>query len=281
MAALLRLWLALAVAVLIGGAASAAIPPRPAGPILDQANILPPADEGALDAKLRAYTARTGRALMVVTVSSLDGQDIASYGVQLGQTWGVGGKTTDQGLILLIAPNERKLRFEVGYGLEQYLPDVLAGRIIRDTITPQFKANDYVGGINAGIDGAIAQLDRDPAETKAIAEAEAAAKAQDSSGNGGTIGGFIFWIAVIGVFMVVFGRGGRRGRRYSRGGNVAGAVGEVILWSALNAAFDNDGDRGGSSGFGGFGGGGGGGGGGSWGGFGGGGFGGGGASGGW
>ena len=277
MATLLRFWLALAVAVLIGGAASAAIPPRPAGPILDQANILPPAEEGALDAKLRAYTARTGRALMVVTVSSLDGQDINTYGVQLGQTWGVGGKTTDQGLILLIAPSERKLRFEVGYGLEQYLPDVLAGRIIRDTITPRFKANDYVGGINAGIDAAIAQLDRDPAETRAIAEAEAAAKAKDSSGNGGTIGGFIFWIAMIGVFMVVFGRGGRRGKRYSRGGNVAGAVGEVILWSALNAAMNN-----GRSG-GGFGGGGGGGGGGSssWGGFGGGGFGGGGASGGW
>ena len=264
MATLLRFWLALAVAVLIGGAASAAIPPRPAGPILDQANILPPAEEGALDAKLRAYTARTGRALMVVTVSSLDGQDINTYGVQLGQTWGVGGKTTDQGLILLIAPSERKLRFEVGYGLEQYLPDVLAGRIIRDTITPRFKANDYVGGINAGIDAAIAQLDRDPAETRAIAEAEAAAKAKDSSGNGGTIGGFIFWIAMIGVFMVVFGRGGRRGKRYSRGGNVAGAVGEVILWSALNAAFDNDGDGGGfgggggGGGFGGFGGGGGG-----------------------
>ena len=275
MAALLRIWLALAVAALIGGAASAAIPQRPAGPILDQADILPPQDEVALDAKLRAYTARTGRALMLVTVSSLDGEDINTYGVQLGQTWGVGGKTTDQGLILLIAPNERKLRFEVGYGLEQYLPDVLAGRIIRDTITPRFKANDYVGGINAGIDGTIAQLDRDPAETKAIAEAEAAAKAQDSrETSGGTIGGFIIWAFMIVVFMAVFGRGGSKGRRYGRGGGINPGI---ILWGASEIArgIANSNDRG-SGGFGGFGGGGD-----SWGGFGGGGFGGGGASGGW
>ena len=284
MAALLRFWvsgfLALAVAVLIGGTASAAMPPRPAGPVLDQADVLPPAEEAALDQKLRAYNATTGRAVIVATVSSLDGLDEVTYGQQLAEAWGIGGKETEKGVLLLIAPKERRVRIATARGV-QYdgFNDILAARIIRDTITPRFKAGDMAGGITAGVDAIIVDLNRTPAQAKAIAEAEAAAKAQDSSGKGGTIGGFVFWIAMIGVFMVVFGRGGRRGRRYSRGGNVAGAVGEVILWSALNAAFDNDGDRGGFGG-GGFGGGGGGGGFGGFGG-GGGGFNGGGASGGW
>ena len=271
MAVLWRLWLALVLAVSLSGAANAALPPRPDGPVLDQANLLPPAEEAALDQKLRAYNAATGRSVLVLTVPSLDGLDIATYGVQVGQTWGVGGKSTDQGLILLVAPNERKLRIEVGYGLEQYLPDVLAGRIIRDTITPRFKAGDMAGGINAGVDAIIAQLDRDPAEAKAVAEAAAAAQASDE-GEGGSFGGFIFWIAMIVIFMTVFG-GGRRGRRYARGG---GSNLPIILWGASEIA------RGMSRGGGGFGGGGfGGGGGGGFGGFGGGGFGGGGASGGW
>jgi len=272
MATLLRLWLALVLALAIGGGASAAVPPRPDGPMLDQANLLPPAEEAALDQKLRAYNARTGRAVLVVTVASLDGLDIAQYGVQLGQAWGVGGKSTDQGLILLVAPNERRLRFEVGYGLEQYLPDVLAGRIIRDTITPRFKAGDFAGGIDAGIDAAITQLDRDPAEAKAVAEAAAAAEAQDAgSGDGGSFGGFFFWIAMIVIFMAVFG-GGRRGRRYARGG---GGNLPIILWGASEIARGLSHGSGSSGGFGG------GGGGGGFGGFGGGGFGGGGASGGW
>jgi uncharacterized protein len=233
---------------------------------------LPPAEEAALDQKLRAYNAATGRSVLVVTVPSLDGQDIESYGVQLGQTWGVGGKSTDQGLILLVAPKERRLRFEVGYGLQQYLPVLLAGRIIRDVITPRFKANDYPGGIAAGIDAAITQLNRDPAEAKAVAEAAAAAAAQDRAGGseGASFGGAFFWIIILLVFMSMFGRG-RRGRRYRGGGINPG----IVLWGASELA------RGMSHRGGGFGGGFGGGGGGGFGGFGGGGFGGGGASGSW
>ena len=268
---MLRWFLALFAALSIGSAVQAALLPRPEGPVLDAANIIPAADEAALDAKLRAYNASTGRALLVVTVPSLDGQDVQTYGVQLGQTWGVGGKATDQGLILLVAPNERRLRFEVGYGLEQYLPDVLAGRIIRDIITPRFKAGDYPGGIAAGIDAAITQLNRDPAEAKAVAEAAAAAEAQNRDGGGASFGGIIFWIVLIVVFMTMFRRGGG-GKRYRRGGGVDAGI---VLWGISEIA------RGMSSGGGGSGFSGGGGGGGGFGGFGGGGFGGGGASGGW
>jgi uncharacterized protein len=275
MGALLRLWFAFVLAAVLGaGTAVADIPPRPAGPILDQADLLPPAEEAALDAKLRAYTESTGRALMVVTVASLDGEDIDTYGPALGQAWGVGGKATDQGAILLVAPSERKLRIEVGYGLEQFLPDVLASRIIRDTITPRFKAGDFAGGIDAGIDAIIAQLNRDPADAKAVAEAAAAKQAAEgNSEDGVSFGGILFWIVILLVFMTMFG-GGRRGQRYARGG---GSNLPIILWGASEIARGmSHGSRGG-----GFGGGFGGGGGGGWGGFGGGGFGGGGASGGW
>lgn len=250
--------------------ALAALPPRPAGPILDQANVIPDAEEAALDAKLKAYTQATGRALMVVTLASLEGQDIETFGSALGQEWGVGGKASDQGLILIVAPTERRVRIEVGYGLEEYLPDVLAARIIRETITPKFKSGDFAGGINAGIDAVTAQLDRSPAEAKAVAEAAAAAA--QANGKGQTsAGGVIFWIVLILVFMFLFGRGGkRRGRRYGGGGGLA----PIIIFDALS----HMGGRGGGFGSGGFGGGDSGGG---WGGFGGGGFGGGGASGDW
>ena len=274
MAALLRLWLALAVAVLIGSAASAAIPPRPAGSVLDQADVLPPAEEAALEQKLSAYTATTGRAVIVATVRSLDGLDEVTYGQQLAEAWGIGGKETEQGVLLLVAPKERRVRIATARGV-QYdgFNDILAARIIRDTITPRFKAGDMAGGIAAGVDAILTDLNRTPAEARAIAEAEAAARAQDSrGGEGASIGGFIFWAAMIVVFMAVFGRGGRRGRRYGRGGGINPGI---ILWGASEIARGLAQGSGGSGGFGG-------GGGGGFGGFGGGGgFNGGGASGGW
>lgn len=263
-------WLLLILAF-AGTAAHAALPPRPDSPVLDRANIIPDADEAALDTRLKAYTAATGRALMVVTVSSLEGQDIASFGSALGQQWGVGGKATDLGLILIVAPSERKVRIEVGYGLEEYLPDVLAARIVREIITPKFKTGDFAGGISAGMAAVMAQLDRTPADAKAVAEAAAAAARTDGNGEA-SAGGVIFWIVLILAFMFIFGRGGRRrGRRYDGGG--MGAIAPIIIFDALS----HMGGRGGGGLGGGFGGGGGGG----WGGFGGGGFGGGGASGDW
>lgn len=279
MAPLLRLWLALVVAVLIGGAATAAIPPRPAGPVLDQADVLPPADEAALDQKLRAYNATTGRAVIVATVNSLDGLDVVTYGQQLAEAWDIGGKETEQGVLLLVAPKERRVRIATARG-GQYdgFNDILGARIIRDTITPRFKAGDLAGGITAGVDAIITDLNRTPAQAKAIAEAEMAARAQETRGSkGGTVGGFIFWAAMIVVFMGVFGRGGRRGRRYGSGGGINPGI---LLWGASEIARGLS--QGGGSGFGG-GGGSFGGGGGGFGGFGGGGggFNGGGASGGW
>lgn len=252
---------------LAGTMARAEIPARPKGPVLDAASVIPDAEEAALDAKLRTYTQSTGRALLVVTVPSLDGEDVATYANNLGHTWGLGGKESDQGLILLVAPTERKVRIEVGYGLEGYLPDVLAGRIIREQITPKFKAGDLPGGINAGIDAIITQLNRDPADAKAVAEAAAAAQAQRSSNSDGGIGSAILWVIFMIVLISIFSRRGRRGYRRSGidPGIVLWGISEAMRGSHSGGSGWSGGDSGGSD----------------WGGFGGGDFGGGGASGDW
>lgn len=249
----------LALLAFAGTPAHAAYPPRPEGPVLDQAGIIPDTDEAALDTRLRAYNARTGRAVVVVTVSSLDGETIEMYSVRLFEQWGISGKETDEGLLLLVAPTERKMRIEVGYGLHQYVTDALSGRIIRNEITPRFKQGDMAGGINAGVDALITQLDRTPADAKAVAEAAAAAKAQGGAGEAVGVGAVIFWIMLIVFFMLMFGRR-RRGVRRS------GIDPGIVLWGVSEVlhhmsdgrgggGFGGDFSGGGGGGFGGFGGG--------------------------
>ncbi len=252
--------LAFALLVLaLAGPAHAAMPPKPVGPVLDQASIIPDDQEAALTQRLTAYNAQTGRAIVVATVASLDGDDVANYTNTLFRAWGVGGQKTDQGLLFLIAPNERRVRIEVGYGLEEFMPDVLAGRIIASAVTPRFKANDYPGGINAGVEQILTQLNRTPAEAKAVAEAAAAAQSKSSNGAGGTIASAIFWVVLIVVAIAIFGRG-KRGYGQRRSGIDPG----IVLWGlselARSASHGGSGSGwggggGGGGGFGGFGGG--------------------------
>lgn len=265
---LLISWLLMLCALAAVPAHAITYPPAPDGPIFDQAGLLPPEAEAALDARLREYSQRTGRSIVVATVNSLEGETIEMYAVKLFEAWGIGGKESDQGLLLLVAPNERKVRIEVGYGLHQYVTDALSGRIIRDEITPRFAAGDMAGGINAGVNALITQLDRTPEDAKAIAEAAQAAQANASRGDSPSIGGVIFWIVLILALSWLFS-----GRR--RGGHRSGINPAIVLWGAseLGRHWSSGGGSGGGFGGGGFGGG--------FGGFGGGGSGGGGASGSW
>ena len=261
-------------AFLAAPAAALDLPARPQGPIYDEANLLPADREAALDQQLRAFDAKTGDAVIVATVNSLQNATIEDYAQKLYAAWGIGGAERDTGVLLLIAPSEHKMRIEVGYGLTPYITDILSGRIIRDEITPRFKQGDFPGGIEAGVNAMLTQLSKSPEDAKAIAEAAAVAEKNRSHGNGGVPIGGVLWLLFLVFFFILplFRR--RRGQRYG-GGGVGSAVGNVLLWSALNAATHSG--RGG----GGWGGGGGGGGGGGFGGFGGGMSGGGGASGGW
>ena len=273
------------------------IPPRPDGPIYDGADLLSPSTEADLDRRLRDYNRETGHAIIVATVPSIDGQPIEPYATRLFETWGIGGAERDTGLLLLIARDDRKMRIEVGYGLHPYFGGIMAGRVIRDTITPRFKQGNFDAGVTEGVDAILAHLANSPEDAIAIEEAaEAAATARSSEGGGFPIGGLI-WIGFIFFFFILpVLRARSRSRRYrSKGKGPWGKRGErqgqtasdvasnIILWEIGSAIargmMSGGGSSGGSSWSGGgssFGGGGG-----SFGGFGGGMSGGGGASGGW
>jgi uncharacterized protein len=235
--------------------------PKLTGRVVDGANLLSPADEAEITGELEALEQRSGRQLVVATVPSLQGHEIEDYGYRLGRAWGIGQKEADNGAILLIAPNERKVRVEVGYGLEPILTDAFSNRVIDEQIVPRFKASDMPGGIKAGVDALVAQLAAPPevAERAAMEAAQTRGQQrQRSSGAGGvSIAPLFFWGMIILFVLLSFGRraGGRkyRGKRRRSGFDAGDAA--VILWG-LDAL--SRGRGGGGGGFGGFGGGGGG-----------------------
>ncbi|MGE0666517.1 MAG: YgcG family protein [Sphingomonadales bacterium] len=152
-------WAGLALALLFTALpASARAPDYPAltGRVVDQAQILSEPAERRIDGWLESFEHDTRRQAVVVTVKSLEGTAIEDYGVGLGRKWGIGEKDTNTGAILLVAPNDRQVRIEVGYGLEGELTDALSRAIIEQKIIPAFKRGDYETGIT---DGTAAMLD--------------------------------------------------------------------------------------------------------------------------
>jgi len=269
----------LALFALIAPASAQTFPANNGSPVVDQAGILNPAHVADLQAKAQALYAQTGRAFAVATVKSLEGYPIDDYAYRLGRAWGLGEKGKDNGVLLLVAPNERKVWIATGYGAGAYMTDAMSGVIIREDIIPHFKQGDYGGGIEAGADAIINQMSLSPdqAEKNIAAAQQAQQQRQHSGGNPLP---FFFWLMVFGFVVLSHLRRGF-GRRYRRRGG--GISPWVALW-ALNSLDrrPRGGWSGGSWGGSGWSGGGfGGGGGGGFGGFGGGSFGGGGAGGSW
>ena len=265
-------WLALL--ALATPVAAQTFPPL-SGRVVDQADLLSPEQETDLTSKSAALEAQTGRQFVIATVNSLEGRTIEDYGYRLGRTWGIGDKEEDDGVILLVAPNEHKVRIETGYGARVFLTDAVSSVIIREAILPHFREGDFPGGIAEGAKQIITQMQLPAAEAaKRAQEIGAAEKARAEQGPG-----ILPVLFIVILFFFIVGSIARRvhGRGY-RSRRHGGISPWVILWG-LNALSDSSRGRGGWGGGGGFGGGGGGG----FGGFsgGGGGFGGGGASGGW
>jgi uncharacterized protein len=125
--------------------------PKPAGRVTDLANVIDAGTEAELDRRLDQVEQATSHEIAVVTVTSLDGAPVEDYAVRLFKEWGIGQAKQDNGVLVLVAPTEREIRIEVGYGLEGILPDGLAGEVIRDTFIPRFRDNDYNGGIRNGV----------------------------------------------------------------------------------------------------------------------------------
>jgi uncharacterized protein len=134
------------------------------GRVVDGANIIQPATRVMLEQKLADLEAKSGIQLVVATIKSLEDQEIEPYANELFRTWKLGEKTKNNGVLLLVAPNERRVRIEVGYGLEATLTDALSKIIIVNAITPRFKAGDFSGGVSRGVDDIITVLTTDASE---------------------------------------------------------------------------------------------------------------------
>ena len=223
-------------------------PPRPDPPRLvnDMADMLSAEEEQALEQKLVNYNDTTSTQITVVTITSIGAYDANQYAAELGERWGVGTSENDNGLIILVAKNERKVAIQTGYGMEAYIPDALAKRITENTLKPNFQQGEYYKGLNEATNLIIGL---------ASGAYQADPTAQSGEGEGGPSWLFIVLI----VFLVIFlisrrgGGGGRGGRGYSR--TFGGPVFIPGGFGTFRTGGGMFGGGGGGGGFGGFGGG--------------------------
>lgn len=180
-------------------AAEPTFPPL-TGRVVDDAGVLSPDTKQKLTGILAQLEQKTGDQLVVATLKSLQGRDIADYGYRLGRKWGIGQKGHDNGAILIVVPSERNVRVEVGYGLEGTLTDAQSKLIIENDITPRFRSGDYDGGVTAGTIALVRLLGGNAVDVGAAPPGPAASHGQDDDG-----GGFPIWIAIV-VIWIVFGR---------------------------------------------------------------------------
>ena len=171
----------------------AEIPKRPVGYVSDFANILDPRTESELNSLVAQTEQKTSAEIAVVTISSLDGMSVEEFAHKLFNRWGIGKKGKDNGVLVLIAARDRKMRIEVGYGLEPVLPDGLCGEIIREQFTPAFKSGNFPQGVKSGVTR-IAEI---------ILKGEPAKSSKKSPGT--SIAGLFFITLTASVFSLVAG----------------------------------------------------------------------------
>jgi uncharacterized protein len=207
-------------AILVFSLACAALAfsfPPLTGRVVDQANVMSAQGRNDLEAKLKDLEDKSGIQLVVATVKSLEGSDIETYANQLFRNWKLGEAKKDNGVLLLVAPAEHKVRIEVGYGLEGTLTDALSSVIISSAIVPRFKANDFSSGIERGVDGIISVLSGDTADW----QPKPSVRAEDPPQLSNELFSILFvLIVVFVVWSLIRGGGGTSGRYGSRGGGV-------------------------------------------------------------
>jgi uncharacterized protein len=199
----------LAAFVLSGIYAYAINVPYLTGRVTDNAQILSAETRDRLTERLKAHEAKTTNQIAVLTIPSLEGEGIEEYAVAVFEEWKLGQKGKDNGILLIVAPNDRRMRIEVGYGLEGTMPDGVAGGIIRDVITPHFKNNDFNKGIEEGVSTIISVLEGGQApESEPVAGGNTTKSVFNDLETPGMpiterilIGAFIF--GIIGLFTVV------------------------------------------------------------------------------
>jgi uncharacterized protein len=177
--------------------------PRLSGRVVDQTMTLSQDQQAALDSTLRDFEARKGSQVAVLIVPTTAPESLAQFSIRVAEAWKIGRSKIDDGAILLVAKDDRKLRIEVGYGLEGALTDATTKRIIDEVITPRFKAGDFAGGITAGVDRILKVIDGEPLPEPV--------ERQSDSNFGDQIGQlapFLFFGVIIGggILRTMFGR---------------------------------------------------------------------------
>ena len=209
-----RTLLAVLLIVLAGSVAAAALQvPAPEAYVQDRAELLGPETERKLEAALQQLDEAESTQIAVLTIPSLEGESLEEYALAVAERWGIGSRQQDNGALLLIARNERRIRIEVGYGLEHLLTDLVTGRIIDHEITPHFRQGDFDGGVIAGVQAMV----------KAVHGAY--------QGQGETTErrrspwGLLALLLFLGPGLLRISLGGSRRRGYRRGGIFIGGLG--------------------------------------------------------
>lgn len=244
------------IAILVfGPPVAVAVPAFPllTGRVVDDAHVLSDRAKATLNTKLEALEAKTSRQLVIVTIPSLQGYEIEDYGYQLGRNWGIGEKGRNTGVLMIVAPKERRVRIEVGYGLEGQLTDALSTIILQTKVLPRFRTGDLEGGVVAGADALIDQLSLpdDQARARLVASTQPESNQNGSAANvilvllglwvlfglfGTLTGGpghrMDFWMLPLLLLMsgAGHGRGGRGGGGFRSGGGSFGGGGASGSW---------------------------------------------------
>jgi uncharacterized protein len=200
---------------LVSGLACAFDLPALTGRVMDQAGVIPASARAAMENKLKDLEEKSGIQLVVASVKSLQGGDIETFANDLFRSWKLGEAKKNNGVLLLVAPAEHKVRIEVGYGLEGTLTDALSQVIIASAMVPRFKANDYPGGVERGVDGIISVLTTDADEW----HARARVRPEEQQSLFDVLLPFILFLVIVFVFRyIVRNAGGTSGTLARRGG---------------------------------------------------------------
>jgi uncharacterized protein len=223
--------------------------PALTGRVVDQAEVMSQESRADITAKSQALEQRSGIQLVVATVKSLEGGDIETYANELFRAWKLGQEQKDNGVLLLVAPNEHKVRIEVGYGLEGTLTDALSSVIISTAIIPQFKSGDFSGGIDRGVDGIISVLNGDTADWQPQPQSLLRTDEPGALNTLLPILGFfavalILWLIIAGISRLV---SGPSGHYVTRNGKKVFVRDRSSSWSSSSSSSSSDSDSSSSS----------------------------------
>ncbi|MEK9177652.1 MAG: TPM domain-containing protein, partial [Patescibacteria group bacterium] len=207
-------------------------PGQPTGFVNDFANVLSAQDKQAIETKLQSLKQTTNAEVSVVTIPSIgDDETIETYTTKLFQEWGIGVKGKDNGLLILVAPNDKQARVEVGYGMEGNITDIQSGIIMRNVMIPAFKTGNYSKGISGAVDAVVAVITKSPEAARYLQDASANNSGNSSGSNLNLTPLFFIVIIFLNVFAKILGKT----KSWWLGGAIGSIIGAIIglIWGFI------------------------------------------------